>query len=103
MASAVPQHATNQEGFNPCGNLPGRLAMCRYLFAYGTLQPGLAPPEIAPLVARLEPLGPGSIPGLLYDLGEYPGAILDPASPRTIWGTVFKLPADPTLLVQLDA
>jgi gamma-glutamylcyclotransferase (GGCT)/AIG2-like uncharacterized protein YtfP len=77
--------------------------MIAYLFAYGTLQPGLAPAEIAPLVAQLQPIGEGLARGILYDLGCYAGAILDSSSPFTIEGTVFQLPEDSHFLNELDA
>jgi gamma-glutamylcyclotransferase (GGCT)/AIG2-like uncharacterized protein YtfP len=48
--------------------------MSAYLFAYGTLQPGLAPPDVALLVARLMPIGEGLARGVLYDLGRYASA-----------------------------
>lgn len=76
--------------------------MSEYLFTYGTLKPGLAPGEIAHAVENLTPIGSGIVYGLLYDLGHFPGAVLDPASRKTISGTVFKLPDDPTVLRQLD-
>jgi gamma-glutamylcyclotransferase (GGCT)/AIG2-like uncharacterized protein YtfP len=77
--------------------------MSAYLFAYGTLRPGLAPEEIAPVVEKLRPLGEGFVNGKLYDLGDYPGAVIDPASPWIIYGTVYELPEDAEVLRQLDA
>jgi gamma-glutamylcyclotransferase (GGCT)/AIG2-like uncharacterized protein YtfP len=77
--------------------------MSEYFFAYGTLKPGLAPKAIAPLVEKLRPIGEGFAFGKLYDLGRYPGAVFDPASPQQIYGTVFELPDDPEILRQLDA
>ena len=74
-----------------------------YLFAYGTLQSGLAPPEVEHLVARMRPLGPATVPGALYDFGSYPGAVIDPHSPRRIVGAVFAVPADPEFWRELDA
>ena len=75
-----------------------------HLFAYGTLQPGLAPAEIAPAVAQLQALGEGFLFGRLYDLGDYPGAVVDPASKWIIHGTVYALPAKhPEVLDALDA
>lgn len=74
------------------------------LFVYGTLLPGLAPPDVQPLIQRLQPLGPAGAPGRLYDLGEYPGAIFDPSSETRIAGYAFALPNDgPALLEQFDA
>jgi gamma-glutamylcyclotransferase (GGCT)/AIG2-like uncharacterized protein YtfP len=77
--------------------------MCVYLFAYGTLQPGLAPGEIAPVVEKLRPVSEGFTFGRLYDLGAYPAAIFDPASAWIIYGTVHELPEDAMILDRLDA
>jgi len=76
--------------------------MSRYLFVYGTLDPKHAPSEIAPTVAKLRPLGKASVQGLLYDLGEYPGAVFNGSAKRKISGTVFRIPDDPQILRQLD-
>ena len=77
--------------------------MSDFLFAYGTLQPGLAPAEIAPTVSKLLQVGEAFIHGLLYDLGGHPGAVLDSASQERIIGSIYQLPDDPTVLAQLDA
>jgi gamma-glutamylcyclotransferase (GGCT)/AIG2-like uncharacterized protein YtfP len=77
--------------------------MSQYLFAYGTLQQGLAPAEIAPVVEKLRPVGEGFTFGRLYDLGAYPAAILDASSARIIYGTVYELPAAAEVLRRLDA
>jgi len=45
------------------------------LFVYGSLRPALASGQPARLVAGLENLGPASVPGRLYDLGDYPGLV----------------------------
>jgi gamma-glutamylcyclotransferase (GGCT)/AIG2-like uncharacterized protein YtfP len=76
--------------------------MADYLFTYGTLQPGLAPDEIAPAVTKLHPIGPASVPGVLYHLGDYPGAILDPLTSKRILGTIYQLPDDSSILAKLD-
>ena len=75
--------------------------MKHYLFSYGTLLPGFAPKEIAATVRNLRPVGRGRVHGRLYDLGEYPGAILSSSGP-IILGQVFELPDDPEILKQLD-
>jgi gamma-glutamylcyclotransferase (GGCT)/AIG2-like uncharacterized protein YtfP len=75
----------------------------RHLFAYGTLQPGLAPREIARVVERLRFAGEGFLFGKLYDLGGYPGAVIDPASAGMIYGVVYELPEDVEILRRLDA
>jgi gamma-glutamylcyclotransferase (GGCT)/AIG2-like uncharacterized protein YtfP len=77
--------------------------MSQYLFAYGTLQSGCAPPKIAHLAAKLRPAGAAYVRGVLYHLGRYPGAIANPASNCRIAGTVLELPGTPETLRQLDA
>ncbi len=73
-----------------------------YLFTYGTLQPGHAPAAIASAAAQLQPIGEGHVHGTLYDLGRYPGAVLEENSERKVYGTVYALPGDPTILTRLD-
>jgi gamma-glutamylcyclotransferase (GGCT)/AIG2-like uncharacterized protein YtfP len=77
--------------------------MPNYLFAYGTLQPGHAPAQIAHAAAKLKAVGEGSVRGILYDLGGYPGAVPDPNATSKIFGTVMELPDDPEILPKLDA
>lgn len=77
--------------------------MSTFLFTYGTLQPGLAPADMAAAVDTLQPVGEGWVRGVLYDLGEYPGAVLDDCSESRIYGRVFRLPEDAEVLRELDA
>jgi gamma-glutamylcyclotransferase (GGCT)/AIG2-like uncharacterized protein YtfP len=77
--------------------------MSAYLFAYGTLLPGHAPVGIAVVVDRLTVVGDGFVQGRLYDLGDFPGAVLDGASAERVFGTVYELPNDPDILRALDA
>ena len=77
--------------------------MGEHLFLYGTLRPGLAPSELARRVASLRRVGTGSIRGRLYDLGPYPGAILDASADTRILGEVFQLPDTGLVLEALDA
>ncbi len=76
--------------------------MTDHIFVYGTLSPGNAPPEIADTVNRLRPVGSASVRGRLYDLGEYPGAVLSEKSRTLIRGEVFELPGDLNTLTALD-
>jgi len=71
------------------------------LFLYGTLLPDLVRPPFDALVARLTALGPAMVPGRLYDLGPYPGLVLDDAE-SPVHGELFALPLDPDLLAALD-
>ena len=77
--------------------------MSSYLFAYGTLQPEYAPPAIAHAVAKLHPIGQGFANGILYDLGGYPGAVLDSATDQAVTGLVLQLPEDTNVLCEIDA
>ena len=77
--------------------------MSDFLFAYGTLQPGLAPADVAPFVANLIPIGEAFVNGILYDLGGHPGAVLHPSSQQKIIGTVYQLPEDASVLPEFDA
>jgi gamma-glutamylcyclotransferase (GGCT)/AIG2-like uncharacterized protein YtfP len=77
--------------------------MIEYLFAYGTLRPGLAPESMAAVVGRLELIGEGFVCGVLYDFGEFPGAVLDGDSGSRIAGTVYRLPDEISILEELDA
>ncbi|MGO9515680.1 MAG: gamma-glutamylcyclotransferase [Candidatus Korobacteraceae bacterium] len=76
--------------------------MSDYLFSYGTLLPEHAPAEIATAVSKLRPVGKGTVSGVLYDLGDYPGAVLDFTSDKRIFGTVFRLPNNSAVLDELD-
>jgi gamma-glutamylcyclotransferase (GGCT)/AIG2-like uncharacterized protein YtfP len=71
------------------------------LFIYGTLLPDLVRPPFDALVAKLTPLGPATVRGRLYDLGPYPGLVLDEAA-STVQGELFALPEDPAVLSALD-
>jgi len=71
------------------------------LFIYGTLHPDRAPREIAAAAHRLTSAGPATIRGHRYDLGEYPGVVLDPTGPL-VAGELFTVP-DAATLAALDA
>jgi len=71
------------------------------VFLYGTLRPGHAPKEIADAVSRLRRVGAGTIRGRLYDLGAYPGVVLDDVAGE-VRGEVFAVP-DAETLARMDA
>lgn len=77
--------------------------MREYLFVYGTLRPSHAPAELASVIKKLRKVGTAHIRGRLYDLGDYPGAILDASAGTTISGEVFAIPNEPALLSILDS
>lgn len=76
--------------------------MTEYLFLYGTLRPAKVSMEEARIVRRLRRVGSARVFGRLYDLGEYPGAILDSSARTSIRGELFELPSDPDILSALD-
>jgi gamma-glutamylcyclotransferase (GGCT)/AIG2-like uncharacterized protein YtfP len=76
--------------------------LTHHLFAYGTLLPGREPEGIAPLVGRLAPIGLATVPGRLYDLGAFPGAVPDETCRDAIRGRVLAV-ADAGVLPALDA
>ena len=52
--------------------------MPQHLFVYGTLHPDRAPAEIAHAVRHLREIGPATLRGTRYDLGDYPGVVIYP-------------------------
>ncbi len=72
-----------------------------YLFVCGTLRSAFAPDQVKPLLERMKLVSGATVRGRLYDLGEYPGAVLA-ESGGAIVGELLELPADETLLQALD-
>jgi len=66
-------------------------SMSDFLFAYGTLIPGCEPAQMNSICARLEPIGEGTVPGTLYDLGDFPGVV---AGDGVVRGVVLRVPPD---------
>lgn len=63
---------------------------CKYLFIYGTLLN--ADNEYGKyLQTNSRYISPGSFNGLLYDLGDYPGALYQPESTATVYGDIVLL------------
>jgi len=72
-----------------------------YLFVYGTLLDEQN--EFSTyLKQNCSFYGKGKIKGRLYDLGEYPGAILDYVDSNYVHGSVFKLKDSAEVLMRLD-
>lgn len=76
--------------------------MNNYLFVYGTLLPDRAPGGLAEIIARLRPVSAGSMPGRIFDLGDYPGAVFDRAAQTRVHGQVFELSGNEGQLRKLD-
>ena len=76
-----------------------------YLFVYGTLRKALVAKttrELAALMKNLRFIGSGEICGQLYDLGQYPGAIVGENFATKICGEVYELTNPPEILAALD-
>ncbi len=71
------------------------------LFVYGTLTPERAPPGLREVVARFVWEGAATVRGRLYDLGAYPGLVID-ATAEPVAGRLARLPHDPGLWPLLD-
>jgi gamma-glutamylcyclotransferase (GGCT)/AIG2-like uncharacterized protein YtfP len=73
-----------------------------HLFVYGTLLPELASAAGRELLGRCARVGRGSLPGRLYDLGDYPALVPEPAAPGRVVGQVLRLPEREGVLGKLD-
>jgi gamma-glutamylcyclotransferase (GGCT)/AIG2-like uncharacterized protein YtfP len=76
--------------------------MGEYLFVYGTLRFDLASVETRSLLAGVKRISAATVRGKLYDLGEYPGLILEEGG-ALISGEMLELGAAKTQLRALDA
>lgn len=74
--------------------------MKQYLFVYGSLRKGFAPPEIAETAERLKLVGEGFVYGSLYDLDDYYALVL--SGEDEIFGQILELPDDDEVLRKLD-
>ena len=73
------------------------------LFVYGTLRPGRAPAGLVAVVAALRVVAAARMPGRLYDLGPYPGAVRDATAPGVVHGDVVELSNSAPPLAWFDA
>lgn len=74
--------------------------MTDLVFFYGTLMSGFRRPGRARLDHALKPIGRGSIPAALFDLGIYPAAV--PAHESRVWGEVHQMLDSDAVLTTLD-
>jgi gamma-glutamylcyclotransferase (GGCT)/AIG2-like uncharacterized protein YtfP len=74
--------------------------MTDLVFFYGTLMSGFKRPGRVRLDEALTPVGRGSIPAALFDLGIYPAAI--PANDTRVWGEVHRMLDSDSVLTTLD-
>jgi gamma-glutamylcyclotransferase (GGCT)/AIG2-like uncharacterized protein YtfP len=74
---------------------------CRYLFVYGTLLDN--DNEFGAFLKKHSTyVSKGSFNGLLYDLGEYPGAIYKSDIKQQVHGSILLLNNDPEILSVID-
>lgn len=76
-----------------------------YLFVCGTLrkaQVAQTNPQLVALMQGLRFIGIGSLPGQLFDLGEYPGANVGENFATKIIGEVYEMPDARATLEVLD-
>lgn len=72
------------------------------LFVYGTLQQGINSPMAAHLEKHAEFFGEAYLPGQLYDIGSYPGALYDSSGDERVFGHLFRLVGADFLFKILD-
>lgn len=73
----------------------------QFLFVYGTLlQPGNE--FAAYLNKHCKFISDGKIKGRLYDIGEYPGAVIDNTEEHYIYGVIFMMDNPETILKVID-
>jgi len=73
----------------------------QFLFVYGTLlQPGNEFAEY--LNQHCKFIAEGKIKGLLYDIGEYPGALIDSSEVSYIYGNIFRIDDPDAILNIID-
>lgn len=78
------------------------LKYSRYLFVYGTLMQQSDHEMSVFLKSHSKYLGNASFQGKLYDVTEFPGAILSKNSNDKVYGQIFELDAPETVFEVLD-
>ena len=76
--------------------------MPQHLFVYGTLRFEYPNPLAVKLKSQAIFICKGSAPGVLYDLGWYPGAVFNDAVRTRVIGEVIALGNAERLMAQLD-
>ncbi|MEL6972858.1 MAG: gamma-glutamylcyclotransferase family protein [Bacteroidota bacterium] len=77
--------------------------MSDLIFVYGSLMRDVPSAASAWLKVHAQLLAVDTIRGFLYDLGQYPGLVVDDASPHFVKGEVHQLYQQETGLSYLDA
>jgi len=74
----------------------------QHLFVYGTLRREFNHPLARRLARQAHFIGQGSVPGRLYDLGDYPGLVPASTAGEQVLGDVYHLTDLARLLPLLD-
>ena len=74
-----------------------------YLFVYGTLLRQSQSPVSSMLSKNSSFVEKGTVRGRLFDIGEYPGIVVNEDSKKEVMGEVFKLKNPTSLLKKLDS
>ncbi|MDP2178708.1 gamma-glutamylcyclotransferase [Methylicorpusculum sp.] len=64
---------------------------CHYLFVYGSLRKGMPNAMAAWLEDQADWLETTFIKGHLFDIGDYPGAIIVPECADKVWGDLYRM------------
>lgn len=72
------------------------------LFVYGTLLRAVGHPMYRLLARQADYLGPAQVAGRLYDLGDYPGMLIEAGGAAHVTGELYRLHDPATTLRQLD-
>ena len=74
-----------------------------YLFVYGTLLRQSQSPMSSMLLSNSKFIDKGTVRGRLFDIGEYPGIVVDEDSTKEVMGELFKLSNPSSILKKLDS
>jgi gamma-glutamylcyclotransferase (GGCT)/AIG2-like uncharacterized protein YtfP len=72
------------------------------IFVYGTLRKDARGQVLSPLCRGWDFRGYGTVPGVLYDFGAYPGAVPTDDTARRIRGELYLLPNPAEMLPPID-
>ncbi|GJM03928.1 MAG: gamma-glutamylcyclotransferase [Rhodomicrobium sp.] len=83
---------------NPADQLPEQ----QYIFVYGTLKRSVANPMGAMMRSYANYVAEAIIAGRIYDLGPYPGLVLEDSG-TAVYGEIYEITKPNALLALLDA
>jgi gamma-glutamylcyclotransferase (GGCT)/AIG2-like uncharacterized protein YtfP len=81
---------------------PAKTGSESYIFVYGTLRSAPNHEMNKVLERYADRVGRGRVPGILYDVGRYPGVVRTPGTRAFVWGDVYRLRSPDRALKILD-